>query len=73
MRTMPNHNMFAQKKQNSFTVCLIGVEDQIDPDSIPEGDMASPLIIKNDPSILMEDRIVNTTDAVDTSIFNRII
>ena len=34
--------------------------------------MPSPLIINNDPSILMEDRIVNTTDTVDTSIFNRI-
>ena len=55
-----------------YTILNIGVEDQIDPDSIPEGDMTSPLIIKNDPSILMEDRIVNTTDTVDNSIFNRI-
>ena len=43
-----------------YTILNIGAEDQIDPDSIPEGDMPSPLI-NNSPSILMEDRIVNTT------------
>ena len=53
-----------------YTILNIGVEDQIDSDSIPEGDMPSPHI-NDSPSIIMEDCIVNTTDTVDNPNFNQ--